>query len=353
MARKSMFFKIYIAVLGVFLVLLAAGLCLLYTWLDAYEQARPETVIQTIYSTYIQKGDLYGLRKQGVLKISPYETEATLNSAFGAMIEGKKLELLAVSPKLNDQGRAYTVTADGAPLLTVRLRQQKKGRLGVKSYAAEQVALAAGFYRTVTVTAPSNAQLSINGIALQKEKPVKEAVPEVLRQKAGDAALAVPQRYQLENFLSAAPKITAEGEIPFAVTGENGVYAVQQTIDADAAKRMQDFAQAAAQTYAAHMQNDASLRNVAAYVDTQTDFYKNIQSSMVMFAWEHNGYAFEGSRCGAVYAYGGGLYRCRVSFTQVLYLGSKTYRDPFDQYVYFYETGDGYKVIDMQQYTGE
>ena len=354
MARKSLFYRIYFMIIGVFFVLLAAGLCLLYAWLGAYEPARPATVIQTMHADYIRKGDLYALKEKGGLKISPYETERTLNAAFGSIIEGKELALQADVAKRSGPTRGYIVTADGEPLLTIQLRQQKTGgRLGVKPYVPAGAALAEKYYHAVTITAPSNAEISVNGIALEKETPAEQAVPEVLRQKEGEAALAVPQTYTLEHFLSAAPEITAAGEAPFTVTGENGAYSIRQTLDAGAEKQIQDFALLAAQTYAAHMQNDAPLRKVAEYVDTETAFYKNIQSSMVMFAWEHNGYAFEASRCGEVYAYSDALYRCRVSFTQVLYLGSKTYRDPFDQYVYLCKTAGGWKVIDMQQYAKE
>lgn len=352
MAKKPLFYKIYFSVIAVFLVLLAAGLCLLYSWLNAYEQARPETVMENIHTNYIQKGNLYTLKEKGGLQISPYETKESLDTAFSEWIKNKQLKWQSAAAKLGEQSRAYTVTADGEPLLTIRLQQQKTGgRLGIKPYAPAEITLAPSLYKTVTVTAPANVELNINGIEVKAEKPAEEAIPEAVRQKAGDAALAAPHTYQLKYFLSTAPNITAKGSAPLEITGENGVYSVRQTLDAGAEKQMQDFALAAAHTYAAYMQNDLPLTKVAAYVDTDTAFYKNIRTSSVAFAWQHNNYGFENDRCGTVYAYSDRFYRCRVSFTQVLYLGSKTYKDAFDQYLYLSKTTNGWKVIDMQQYS--
>ncbi|MBQ7288798.1 MAG: hypothetical protein IJW78_03605 [Clostridia bacterium] len=350
MAGKSLFYKIYFSLIAVFLVLLAGGLGLLYAWLNAYEQARPEAVMQSIYSTYIQKGNLYGLKSLGGLEVSPYETEATLNAAFGAFIDGKKTEVQTTTASLKDQTRTYIVTADGKPLLTVELKKQKDGRFGIKRYAPSSITLASECYKTVTVTAPENAKVSVNGKVLTAEKAQKEGLSEALKKEQNSATLVLPQTYRLESLLNDAPEILVriDGEEQ-AVVGEKGVYTVQQKLDEALAKQAQNFALEAAQNYAAYMQDDSSFAKIASYLEPDTDFYENVKTSMVTFAWDHDSYAFEQNDCGPVYAYGNDLYRCRVSFVQVLRLGATVYEDKIDQYVYLRKGAEGWKVIDMQQ----
>lgn len=352
MTKKSVFYKIYFALIGVFLILLAAALYLLYTWLGAYEESRPEAAIEALYSDYIKKGNLYAIKEKCGLNISPYETEETMNAAFSSLIDGKDLALHTDAANQAENGTAYIVTMAGKPLLSIKLKQQNKGgKFGLKPYDVAEAALVDSYFHSITITAPSDAALLINGVAIENETPTPHALSDVLKKKANGATLVVPSTYKLEKFLSESPVVTAKDAQRFAVTGEKGVYSVRQVLSADTEKQIKDFSLLAAQTYAAHMQNDVSLGKVAQYMDTDTEFYKNVKTSLVVFAWRHNGYSFENNQCGDVYSYSDKLCRCRITFTQVLYLGEKTYSDPFDQYVYLCKTGNGWKVIDMRQFS--
>ena len=60
MKNKPLFYKIYFSVIAVFLVLLIAGLFVLYSVLSVFEAAQPTGLMVNIVTEYLQKGDLGG-----------------------------------------------------------------------------------------------------------------------------------------------------------------------------------------------------------------------------------------------------------------------------------------------------
>lgn len=349
MAKRSVFYKIYFTAIAVFFVLLTGGLCLLYAWLNAYEQALPGTAVQEVFARYIETGDIYTLsRLCGYKGVSPYEPADRVNAAFKTALGGQKPQLREAAHILNSSDVSYTVTGKNqTPILHLTLKKQSAGKLGIRPYSIDSVAFDPSLYTTVTVSAPQDVQLTVNGVPLKGEKPLPQALPDAIKNLNGSDKFEVLHTYALKNMLNDKPEITAQKNgKALTVKAEAGGYTVAQAIDEAEQKAVQDFALAAAKAYAAYMQNDASFAQAAKYLDPSTAFYQSVKTTPAYFAWQHNGYSFTNVRFGSMHRYSTDIWRCRVLFTQVLKF-TTTYSDPFDKYVYLRRGADGWKVIDM------
>ncbi len=333
--KKSLFYRIYLSVVAAFLALLAGGLVFLYRWAGEYEKTRPDVVMREFCDKYLSEGDMEGLAGECPLDISPYETGERLEAAGRAAAE-KKLEFTGV-PGEEAGEKAFVVTADGEAMFRVRLRQAKKSRLGLRPYRAAGAGFQGKYSNTVTVVAPPGAAVTVNGIALDAAASSPEELPDCLKAAPGAAP---PVRYTLDRMLDSSPEVAADGH---DIINEGGVYKV---CEKNAPAALKEFAVAAAHAYAAYMEDDIPFADAARYLDPGSKFYKELRGSETRWVWDHDGYSFDGDRCGEVLSYGGGYYRCRVSFTQVLRLGSRTHEENFDKYVYI-KTGGGMLALDM------
>ena len=144
--------------------------------------------------------------------------------------------------------------------------------------------------------------------------------------------------------LSDEPQITAKtGSTSLPVEKNGAVYnVVQEFAEKDAVGKI---AGKAASVYAEYMQNDSSMTQIRKYMATDTKFYKNLRTSLVIFVLEHDKYEIKDLKTSDFHKYS-------VTLINELTRKGEKYQDHFDKYVYLRRDGDTYKVLDMQN-TGD
>lgn len=350
MKKLSLFYKIYFAVIAVFLVLLVAALFVLNSVLKSYEAAQPVGYINNIITEYLQKGDLYGAAEKYNIPLSVYENESDVNNAFKEILGDKKLTVASSGKKLEGYNEVYNVKVNDDAVVTFYLKKAKKaGKFGIKGYDVGFAEINKELCNNYEIRVPSDVKLKINGIEINKDDRKDLAVPAILTDKIGSNKVVTHQVFELKNFICDKFDIKA-----FAADGseidvkKNGnVYIVEQSIDKTVYDTNTNFALNACQDYAKFMQNDASRGSITHYFDTATEFYNYIKKTEI-WVWDHSGYRFEDVSITEAHQYTENLFACRVTFTQVLLRGTATYKDYFDKYVYIEKTKNGLKVIDMQ-----
>lgn len=342
MKQKSLFYKIYFSVIAVFLAVLIVGLLIFRNWLASYEAAQPEQIVDRFIETYVETGNLFSVRKDYNLKLSAYESEDGFKKAFKEVTKDKKLEVFTYSGSLGDNDRAYTLKADDKKIMNIFLKQDKE-----KGFNISSVELDKSLYKSVKITATSDADISVNGVKVKDSDRKNEELPDIKGDFFKGKNLVNKQIIKLDNLLSTPKEVTAKsGKKDLEVKNEDGEYTVIQEFDEK--ESLGKFAGDASKACAAYMQNDSSLYNVRKYVDTTTEFYTNIRTSLVIFVIDHNGYEIKDLNVTDYHKYSDGLYSCRVRLTNELKLGNQRYQDHFDKYVYLRSDGNSYKVLDMQ-----
>ncbi len=350
MKSKPLFYKIYFTIIAVFVCVLIVGLIFLYTWLSAFESAQPETLVSNIVSEYLEKDNIIGLKKICELNVSPYENDETVNNAFKNLVKNKNFEISSSSKMKEGYDEVYNIKSDGDTVITFYLKKDKQASYGIKGYKLALAELPEKLYHSYTVNTPSDAIISVNGFELAKEDRKDLQLPDGISKVLGDSKYVSHQTFKLEHFLSEKPEFKAKNadgkECKIEI--DKNIVTVSQYISDAETDDIKELAVSASKGYAAYMQNDQSIGNISKYFDTSTDFYTNLKGSMVMFAWDHNGYHFEDVKFSEIHKFNNTLYSCRVSLKQVLINGGTKYTDNFDKYIYINKTDKGLKIIDMQ-----
>ena len=153
----------------------------------------------------------------------------------------------------------------------------------------------------------------------------------------------------IENLLSDNITVTAEysgQKVDVHKDGNN--YSVYQYIDDSVKQSVRNIATDGSKAYAGYMQGDATLAQVAAYFNTNSDFYKNIRSSYTDHILEHTAEGFTGIVNDEIFKYSDNIYSCRVEFTQVLKRNGMQYKIYFKKYVFLEKSGNTFKIIDIK-----
>lgn len=341
--KRSKFYTIYFSVIIVFFIALIVGGILLFGWLRSYEQSQPTTIVNSVISEYIKPGKYDKLKKDFDIELSEYETEEHFYSLLHDNIDGKKLSISHSSLKPEGIDDAYIVKADDVKVLNIFLKKHKIG----KGYDVDSIEVSKNLLKTIVINVYKDTDVTINGIEIADDLRVDGTIPEL--PKVDAKKLSPPQTITLKGMLSEAQEVAAtSGGKEVEVTVNGASYSVAQKINKDVAKAVQDTAQNAAVAYAAYMQKDGSIGELAKYTDTSTPFYRNVASTLIQFVKNHNGYKNDNMKVDSLMKYSDNLYSCHVSFNHTLILANTTYPDNFDKIVYVLKNGESYKVIDMQ-----
>ncbi len=352
MKIKSNFYKIYFTVIAAFAVLLAVLLILLGGWLGNYEKAQPETIVNGIIENYLNQNNVYGVSEIAPLNVSDYETKESVNSVISAATNGKTLSASSSATRIEGCDVAYTVKADDQKLLNVYFKKTEGSLDMLAKYEVISIAFDDAFYKSATVTLPENCEVTINGTPLKAEDIKKAELPN-LPEKYKTETAAGNSYATISNLLSENITVAAVSEGTTLEVTQNGTqYMVAQNIDAALSAKISDFATEASKTYSAYMQEDSSLTAIRKYFATDTDFYENLRTSLVIFALDHEGFRFDDVKAHSVQKYSDNLYSCRIELTQVLIKNGKEYKDYYDKNVFIYVNGDKLSVIDLQS-TGD
>ncbi len=354
MSAKPLFYKIYFSVLIVFAVILVVTLFLLGGWLKGYEAGQPATIVNKIIENNLKTGDVYSLKESANLAVSPYDSADAVKDAVKARIEGKELSASSSAKRPEGCDMAYAIKSGDEKIMQIYLRRVgKASAIGTSKYEVMGCELDKSFYNEINLSIPENAEVKINGIPLEKADRQDEKLTDSVKKELGDKAYNSRQTAKLSNLITADVTVTAtqDGKNLEVVKNGNDI-SVLQYVDEAEKTAILDFATDASKTYAAYMQEDASLGKVAAFFDKKCEFYENVRTSLVTFALDHESYRFDDVKNGDVYKYSDDVYCCRVEFTQVLVRRGKEYKDHFKKNIFLKKSGKSYLVFDMQSVEG-
>ena len=345
--KKSKFFYFYTAFVSIFALSIIAGLFVLHSFLEAYELSQPKSLAQKICDEYIKPANITELRDKYSLKLSAYETEKNAEKAFFDVVSGNKLEVNYSSNTPKGSDICFNVKSGDKNIIKIALSKNKeKGKFGLKGYSVDEISLIDDVYKTVNITFPSNAKVTVNSRELSKEDVKESTLPEIKDVEFGKGTVYTCTA-AIDNLLNTDLSVQATGG-DFEVKKTGVDFSVCQIFDEEFKKEIEDFAVDGAKAYAEYMQDNGSLGQIGRYVDTNSDFYKGIRGTIVRFALSFTGSFYEKLECTDFTKHSDEIYSCRVKFIHAMKQGAKIYHDDFDKRVYLRVNKNGKKIIDMQ-----
>ncbi len=348
MTKKPLFYKIYFSVIAVFLIALTVALFALGSWLKSYEKAQPVNIIDGIVESGLKEADADYLINSCKLKVSPYEKESVLRDFLKQSTENKALTsaLCRTLPEGCDTG--FVVKSDDTPFLNIYLKKDASSSSLLPTYNIMWSEFAGDTYKRVTVTAPHDAELFLNGKEVESSLREDLAVSDFVKDYLKNENAVKQQTAVIDNLLS--DDVTVEAKLSgkeATVTQSGNSYYVHSVIDGEVKKNVQTVALEGTMAFAKYLQTDASLAEVGAYFDKSSTFYKSITSTYVDHILEHT-YTFTDIRNEDVFKYSDNIYSCYVEFTHVLKRNGMLNETEFKKYVFVKKSGNSYLIIDIK-----
>ena len=195
---------------GVLAGLIVIGLIWVYGLLGAYEKGMPDVAMDNIIRTQFSSENIDNLVNQNAGEVSPYEDVDNVRKYLENTVNGN-LTFARKSGEYTNDSPVYLVKSDDKNIAKVSLKETGKNRRGFSVWAVDAVTFGEflGKDNAITITAPSDAVVTINGKQAGEDIIRKQDVPVEIAKNVGDY-VKVPCNnvYRIEG-LMAEPEITA------------------------------------------------------------------------------------------------------------------------------------------------
>ena len=334
------FFTLYL--LGSLLVT-AGALFLLWNFLDQYERNSPDRIAATA-ARQVAEGEYALLWESEQLVPSRFNSQERLEQWLASSLEGK-----GIASRKEEEG-SYLLTADGEPFARLTIQAQgKKNLFGGQPHQITQVETTLPMTETFTITAPEEAQVTVNGVSLTQEDRAGEAAPLAAYDGLPDGYEPPRALTYRIGPLAGPPQISAQlaegGPCAVKVEGDQG------TVTAPAGEELQaqiaPLAQEASHLYARYITQDASFDQLTPYFLTGTSYYQQLSSFYNGWYISHDSYVFGETEVSQFLLYSPDHLSCDVTFDYQVIQGSKVHDFPSAYTLYFIRTQGGWKIANL------
>ncbi len=367
------FYRIYFAVFAVLFILLFVGLSVLSNVLRDYEASLPIHRAEAAFERYFAGGDFTELVRFSHAEVSRWENEDDVAAMIAQAAEGKTLSFYEVSSAENEAKYAVVATEPqeeeepaettgvqvSVPtykLATMTFQQNKEpDEWGFYSYELVDISLDLTGNQKAAARIPSEYQLYVNGIAVPKEEHVEEEASPLNEFLPEGVTGITYYSYEFSGLCQPAVLTCADASgNAIEMAEEEGVSTAPIRYSEELKERYSDYVLKGAKAYAAWMQADGSINDVAPYFDTSSQFYRNTRANPGMWVIDHDSYTFENVSAEDFYAYDDNTFSCHITMTQVLKkYGKQDYHDYLNMTFFLRKVNGQFKIYDRMIDKGE
>lgn len=346
---KKVFFAIYFSFTAILLAAAAAGLVILWGFLEEYEQSQEYHVTDAV-TAELNSGDLTKIFEGLDIKISPYETQEALRKQISERLSGE-FSCTKSAKYTTEDAPAYLLRCGGDTVGVLTLKKQgTTPKYGMDTYAYGGISgVTADLSRHARVTLPSTCTFTVNGISPDGEFFTEERIPEAKR--FGDLLTAEPtmRTYAFGGLMNPPDiRIYDKNGNSLPVTLENDVYSAALPItDPETAAQAEDFAYEFARLYNQFISNDIEFYKLKPYMVRDTEFYKNISGFMPQYYGAHSGFEFRNKEITETVRYDDRCYSVSLEYDHVVLTYSQEHVYHVSYTVYAVNTDEGWRVVDL------
>ncbi len=371
--KIPLFWAIYGGVTALFLFVIIIALCVLHSYLSAFEASQPIHPAREIFQKYFVSENFLEAMTLSGFEVGEFED---LEAAAAVLHEKKADKQLRFYAASSDQGEArYNVilvepetqetpasqenegndiAVEAVPatkIASMRFVQTgEEGKWGFVPYKFADMEIFLEPEEAVQVTLPSTSKLTLNGKSVSEEFIVKkEDHPFNAFLPSGVPGIQLCT-YEVKGLfqkpvLSSTDRNGVEEVLRFEE--DKGGYVAELNYSQELQNTYGERILTGMHEYAKYIQNDGSMGRVAPYFDTASLFYRNIYMNLSQFVWDHNGYEFQNDVVEKFYAFDENTFVCHISFDHVLHLrGREDYVDVLDMMVFARKKGNNFYIYD-------
>ena len=174
-----LFYKIYLAVIGVFVVCTIVGLFVLSSYLSAYESVQPKYAAEEIFEQYFAEPDIAELIEMSSTVYAAFDTQDRVVAYLEDQIKGKKITYSESSAKDDEGARSYNVFCDGARFSVFSIEEsEEKVSFGLNKYKLKDIKLTLSLPdNSYSFLIPEGYTLYANGVKIEDKYIAADPVP--------------------------------------------------------------------------------------------------------------------------------------------------------------------------------
>lgn len=356
-ARKSVFWKIYLVIVALFLAILAILVIMGVNWMRGYEAAQPKHLAKETFEKVFSDFDASSYVDMCHSDESEFETKDNIVAYLKNSVEGKELDYMRVS-SADKSVFKYIVKAGDEKIASFTLTEKKDGKSKFKEYEAGGYEVFTGSKTAVTVTAPKGYSVYINGVKAGDSCIIEKDIETDSCKHVPDGVSGIYlEKYKITGLIN-TPTVTATdaaGNSAEVKSGENGAYTVVLNSNETLKSEYNDHILKAIKKYAVYMQYDSTVAvmgfgQIKGYFDPSSELYEDIRTVENNFVIEYSSYEFADEETSEYVRYDDNTFSCRVSFTHILHrTGNPDYKDFLDMTVYLRNVNGKYLIYAMSQ----
>lgn len=346
--KESWFWRIYIALLAVFVVALCIGLSILSGVMGEYEQTRPihtaETVLDTLNARSWQ--EIYAMDESA--KSLTQETPDQYAAYMNELTAGHDFSLKNILSLVETEAK-YNVIMDGQKFAELVLEHSGEVTShGFDNWKVKTLTTTAMAAREYTITAPADSTVSVNGQALGQELIIERDIPTEANGNLPDGVAAPTLVKYGVNMSFGAPE-------NIAITDKNGnaqevaqvdekTWSAPLAYDNSIRAQVEDAVIKWGRRLAAYTTDDYSKHDLAAACVNPSPARTYIRNMENQWAASHDGVDFKNIKTYDYYVYSNNCFSCRISFDYIVHYKSQDKTYPTLYTLYFAKDGGSFKL---------
>ncbi len=367
--KKTRSFPYFYTVLALLVVVgacfVAYGLNLLKAWMADYESTQPKYVAEKLFNEVFADPDFDALLEKQGYTVCEAETKQDLINYVKAQVGDGEITYQQAGSGVSKDLLKYVVSAGGKPFAQFTVvKSDAVTEYGNPLYMPGEYEI---YYKvettSVTVTAPSDATVYVNGYKLDGSYVVSTEdtescghMPGKVLKNDDDTQGIKFSTYVYEGLLFDTDNITVTDKYgnPCPMTrDENGVFLADINYNEELKAQHAENAVFFAEEYAKYAMRKGNFNKFKGTLDAESEIYEKIRTLEYYWVHESTGYEIIDQEAYDFYEYADGVFSCRVKITWHSWrTGKPDYYDYIDMTLY-YRLADGQWVIyDMQNHSG-
>jgi|GEM_PF-4569306 len=312
--KKRSFFKWGLLGFGALnIVIIIAAFSFLWGYLEEYEASRPRTAVEE-YLVLLQQKDYPAAFSKASFEKNEFLDEGVMTRHIERTL-GEDLShaiVTEVAGYENTDERKCDIVVDRKKL---RVHLKNSGRKSRHNFPVWEMSLESPPSQKLTVTAPAQAKIMMNGKELPERFRKPETTPVASFSTLKNPALAPRTAFYEVNGLFEQPEITATLDgVPAQVTTDGTTVTVSATPPENTLNSYQKLAEDAAKVYAAFITKDNSFTGYKKYLHTETTYYDEVKGFYNGWYSDHEKNGYENIKHGKTESYGESAFTAEISF---------------------------------------
>ena len=347
MSKYKKFLKIFF---GIFAAVILLAWIFLWLYIDDYDKNVSMNIVERITNQY-RNSDGSGLLTHLGLKLNKYEDAQQFSEYLDDVIGGRSINYSTVTTSSVDSPE-YIISAGDNVIEKVSFRIIGKTWLGHKKWdILSETTKFEPLYNGVTINAPSNAKIKINGISLV-DKPMESDIILGLYENTPKGCFKpLFTSYTIDGFYC-EPKITAVGangeDCLINKDDETGTIYITTPASDEQYQVITKLTETFSANYYSYISGAAGFEVLSPYIYENCEFYEYIKSQNVRQLVGHDSSRLESVHIDNCQSYDDTQVSREVSFNFVYTVGGEEYEYPSAYEINYIKQGDAYKVVNLE-----